>query len=233
MKLLGAIFIAFISVQSLTEGYSQDDNFDERLLLNMLRASTNDRKEQFGDEHAGGLVYTRWGRTDCRTSQDVEIVYVGRVAGTVSAKPGGGANYLCLPNKSKYYHETGKPTYQSFLYGTKYIFYGSLLNTLNKHSAPCVVCYVKSKHALLVTPAATECPGDGWTEEYHGYLVAGYYGHPHSSVYECLDKNPQSIPNSAANIDGTLFYFVETTCHGLKCPPYKNKGITACAVCTR
>ena len=47
--------------------------------------------------------------------------------------------------------------------------------------------------------------------------------------FECADKDPESIPGSAANTDGALFYHVESTCNGLPCPPYDpQKEHTCC-----
>ena len=47
---------------------------------------------------AGGVVYTRWGRTTCPTTSGTQLVYAGRAAGSWNTHSGGGANYLCLPD---------------------------------------------------------------------------------------------------------------------------------------
>ena len=52
-------------------------------------------------------------------------------------------------------------------------------------------------------------------------------------TFECLDKDPESIPGSAASIDGALFYHVEATCNGLPCPPYNPQKELTCAMCTK
>ena len=40
----------------------------------------------------------------------------------------------------------------------------------------------------------THCPTD-WTVEYVGYLMTQYYNTNGRSMYECVDKNPERIPN--------------------------------------
>ena len=53
------------------------------------------------------------------------------------------------------------------------------------------------------------------------------------NTFECVDKDPESIPGSAASTDGALFYHVEATCNGLPCPPYDTQKELTCAVCTK
>ena len=59
------------------------------------------------------------------------------------------------------------------------------------------------------------------------------YTHARNAVYECVDKNAETVPGSSTNINGALFYHVIGTCTGLPCAPYiANKAIT-CVVCTK
>ena len=55
----------------------------------------------------------------------------------------------------------------------------------------------------------------------------------HRNTFECVDKDAESIPGSAGNTDGALFYHVEATCSGLPCPPYDTQKELTCAVCTK
>ena len=80
-------------------------------------------------------------------------------------------------------------------------------------------------------PAKTTCP-TSWTREYYGYLMSEYHGH-HRTMFECVDRYAESVPGSAANTDGALFYFVESTCTGIACPPYVDGRELACTVCTK
>ena len=57
-------------------------------------------------------------------------------------------------------------------------------------------------------------------------------GH-HRNSFECVDKDPESIPGSAAETLGALFLHVEATCNGLPCPPYNPQKELTCAVCTK
>jgi len=51
---------------------------------------------------AGGVVYTRWGRTTCPTTSGTQLVYTGRAAGSWYDQRGGGADYLCLSDNPNY-----------------------------------------------------------------------------------------------------------------------------------
>ena len=50
---------------------------------------------------------------------------------------------------------------------------------------------------------------------------------------ECVDKDSESIPGSAANTNGALFYHMEATCNGIPCPPYNPEKELTCAICTK
>ena len=80
-------------------------------------------------------------------------------------------------------------------------------------------------------PAKYTCPTN-WTQEYDGYLVAEYHTHS-NRVFECMDASPTSVPGGTGNQDGTLFYFMKARCVGLQCPPYEERRILTCSVCTK
>ena len=88
------------------------------------------------------------------------------------------------------------------------------------------------KVVKLMIPAKTVCP-TSWTVEYVGYLMAVRHIHKRNAVYECVDKDAESIFSSSGDIDGALFYFVRTICTGLPCPPYVNNRVITCVVCTK
>ena len=70
---------------------------------------------------AGGVVYTRWGRTTCPTTSGTQLVYAGRAAGSWYDQRGGGAEYLCLPDDPNYLSYTnGVQDSRSYLYGAEY-----------------------------------------------------------------------------------------------------------------
>ena len=82
-------------------------------------------------------------------------------------------------------------------------------------------------------PAKTQCPST-WTLEYSGYLMSEARWNSYSrTMYECIDKNPDSVPGSASAAYGALFYHVEANCNGMLCPPYDQQKELTCAVCTK
>ena len=56
-------------------------------------------------------------------------------------------------------------------------------------------------------PAKITCPKT-WTSEYQGYFMAERNDVKNNAVYECVDKNAESIPGSVANIKGASLYHV-------------------------
>ena len=167
----------------------------------------------------GGVVFTRWGRTTCPTTNDTESLYKGKAAGSSYDQTGGGANFICLPED------------QSYIYGAEYQNSGPL-GSLHDHNVPCVVCYVSTRISYLMIPAKITCPKT-WTTEYQGYLMSERSTHKRNAVYECVDKDAVSIPGSIANTNGALFHHVQPQCNGLLCPPYDRQKELACVVCTK
>ena len=160
----------------------------------------------------------------------------GRMGGNHYTHPGGGVNYLCLPDKPKY--DKYKEGHQSagYVYGTEYE-----VNTvpglfkkqnLHDHDAPCVVCYVNSRGSMLMMPARNDCP-TGWTEEYHGYLMTSYHNHKSQKDFICVDEDADYVPGSGADQNGALLYPVEGVCGSLPCLPYVAGREMTCAVCTK
>jgi len=60
------------------------------------------------------------------------------------------------------------------VYGTEYEydFFGSVLAN---EDVPCSVCRATTRSSTLMLPGRNQCY-DGWTLEYHGWLVAGNDG---------------------------------------------------------
>ena len=81
-------------------------------------------------------------------------------------------------------------------------------------------------------PANMTCPSS-WTQEYRGYLMAGHADN-HRYMFECVDRNPESLPGSAPHDPNTArFCHIESTCNALPCPPYVAGKETTCVVCTK
>ena len=187
-----------------------------------------------GEAGRSGVVYTRWGRTTCPSGQGTVLVYNGIVGGSKWSSKGGGANYLCMPDNPQYstINEPGVNGHTS-LYGTEY-GYGRtspLYATMNHHNVPCAVCLIQERGNVLMIPARNVCP-TSWTKEYDGVLMSSHNGH-YRSMFECVDREAESVPGSAANMDGAFFMKVEATCNGLPCPPYDPQKELLCVVCTK
>ena len=178
---------------------------------------------------SGGALYTRWGRTTCPGTPGTELVYSGLAGGSDSTDSGGGANYLCLPTTPQYL-VSGLPNYYSSLYGAEY---RRPLFTSHNYDVPCAVCYTSKRASKLMIPARITCPSS-WTEEYEGYLMTEGHSHARSAVYECVDKNAETVPGSYAPTDSALFQHVVATCGtGLPCDPYVTTKTITCVVCTK
>ena len=183
--------------------------------------------------NGGGVVYTRWERTTCPSTPGPELVYEGRAAGSYWNHKGGGVNYLGMPEIPDYTLPfTPGVRGQGNIYGSEYETSNSPLSGVYQHNVPCAVCYAASRGTVLMLPAKSECPSS-WTREYYGYIVAQHSTSGQKSTYECMDKDPESIPGSAANINGASMHMFEATCTGLPCPPYDPEKELNCAVCTK
>ena len=181
---------------------------------------------------SGGVVYTRWGKTRCPDVSGTELVYAGRAGGTHYTRKGGAANYLCMPDDPDYLRYQPGVQGRNYVYGTEYETSGQPLSAVHDHDVPCAVCYASTRAAVTMIPAKTRCPST-WTLEYSGYLMSAYRDHSHPTMYECIDKSPDSVPGRNFNTNGALFYHVEAHCSGMACPPYDPQKELTCAVCTK
>ena len=182
-------------------------------------------------------MYTRWGRTTCPSTSGTQLLYAGRAAGSRYTEKGGGANYLCLPEQTQYSTFTAgvQTRGRAHLYGAEYQTAGTdngPLRTFHDHNVPCAVCYTSTRETVVMIPARLTCP-TSWTREYYGYLMADYHGH-YRTMFECVDQSPQSVPGSAVNTNGALFYHTEVKCnYEIPCPPYDAQKEVTCVVCTK
>ena len=54
------------------------------------------------------------------------------------------------------------------------------------------------------------------------------------TMFECVDKDQESLPGSHPDTNGVLYYHVEADCNtGLPCPPYNTYKEVNCVVCTK
>ena len=67
--------------------------------------------------------------------------------------------------------------------------------------------------------------------EYKGDRNCDIRGH---TMFECVDKDQNSLPGSHTNTNGAVFHHVEADCNtGLPCPPYNTETELNCVVCTK
>jgi len=173
-----------------------------------------------------------WGKASCPNVSGTELVYAGRAGGSEHRHRGGAANILCMPHSPDYLRYQPGVQGHSYMYGAEYQTSGQIpFSAFHDHNVPCAVCYAATRVAVTMIPAKIHCPLT-WTLEYSGYLMSESRGH-YRTMYECIDKNPDSVPGSASNVDGALFYNVEAHCSGMACPPYDPQKELTCAVCTK
>ena len=182
---------------------------------------------------SGGVVYTRWGRKTCPNTPGTELVYAGRAGGTHYAHQGGAANHLCLPEDPDYLQYRAGVQGFSPVYGVEYQSDVGPLASVNRHEIPCAVCRTSARETALMIPAKTQCP-PSWTHEYTGYLMTErVHSDHHRSMFECIDKDPECVPGSAAVTSPALLTHTEATCGNLPCPPYDPQKELTCVVCTK
>lgn len=182
---------------------------------------------------SGGVMYVRWGRTTCPSIEGTQLIYSGRTAGSHYRAHGGGSNYLCLPDDPNYLGYESGTQGRSPLYVAEYQSNNGPLGSVNGHDAPCAVCHVLTRGVKLMIPAKTNCPSS-WTREYYGYLMTAFHANEnHPTTFECIDKDPESIPGTTRYVGGVYFNHVEATCTGIDCPPYNSHKELTCVVCTK
>ena len=176
-----------------------------------------------------GVTYNIWGRSSCQSG--ATRLYSGRAGVSFVHNSGGGGNYLCMPDHPEYTlpSQPGVQGY-SYVYGVEYEG-PPLVSGREQHNAPCAVCYLPTKHTVLMIPARTTCPS-GWTREYYGYLMSEHRIY-NRSTYECVDRSMESIPGSQHHMENSHFYHTEVHCNGFACPPYNNYKELNCVVCSK
>jgi len=162
------------------------------------------------------------------------------MAGSDKAMPGTGSNYLCLPEDPTWDHYDTSVESVGKITGAEYQFWhhrstgasAFFGDNMYNHNAPCALC-LTSKSTSVMIPGRTNCY-DGWTKEYGGYLVSGYYGDKSATEYVCLDRRPEKVVNGDEDDDDNRLYFVESICgKSLACPPYVADRELACVVCSK
>lgn len=172
-------------------------------------------------DHANGVVYTRWGLSNCPAG--ATLVYSGFTAGSHYGHAGGGANTLCLASVPGWTSPSGTPlTYsdanndQSMIYGTEYEMGTNAigLGARHEYESVCAVCLQPAASVTFMYPGAATCPA-GWSTEYYGYLMSTAYTQTKSD-FICVDVAPTAA-GSNADVNGHLLYSIEAECGALPC----------------
>ena len=206
-----------------------------------IMALKNENLKLQTDSRNGGSTFIRWGKKSCPKVNGTGLVYSGYAAGSLSTDTGAAANHLCLSPDPTWDHYTDATDSFARVYGMEYEFTDTVSDVfrhtkffgkrLDEQDAPCSVCETQRSNVLMI-PGRNACY-KGWTLEYRGYLVAGYYGSAAATEYICLDKDPEFNVGGSRNDNGALLFFVEAICGSLECPPYVNGRELTCAVCSK
>ena len=137
---------------------------------------------------------------------------------------GAGANHLCMPNDPDHMQYDSGVLGASTIYGVEYRPHSSQPSSRG-HNVPCAVCYTATQDTVVMIPAKIYCPSK-WTVEniFH-----------YRSMYECVDKDPESVPGLNTEItEMSALLHVEPVCTGsFSCPPYDAGKELTCVVCSR
>ena len=199
-------------------------------------------------------VYTLWGKSTCPDGD--ETLTSGYAASPVHYQPGGGTNYMCLPDMPIFDaaadEEVGVLT---SVVGVRYNTMDEPLEDLDGRPVQCAVCSTTQSVQLMI-PGRAVCPS-GWNMAYNGYLMSagdtpsdsltlssiGEDTPPSTPTanfrteYICVCGDPDSSdPVDAAEAE---LYHVHLDCTAgasLNCTSnddYATEPQLTCAVCTR
>ena len=99
-------------------------------------------------------------------------MYVGRAAGSLYSQKGGGANYQCITEEPANF-DCGPGAgidETAHMHGAEWGSVPSASLLFCTQDVPCVVCFVATHVAVLMTPGTYLCL-QNWTREYHGWLM--------------------------------------------------------------
>lgn len=209
-----------------------------------------------GGAGGGGNIYYRWGKKNCpHTSSHV---YHGQMVGPDTRLSGGGSNFLCLPDEGKYEPAAPRIKRPEVPFSTlKSVYYQdtSFMSTppedrpADFDKVPCVACELE--RSLIMIPGTLECPTDGWSSEYQGFLASTpeiltknkknkepiqHY----RMMYVCVDREAQSLgqgPSDPVLAQGSSLVLVTAECDYddsvAGCPPYQSSVPLSCVVCRK
>lgn len=142
----------------------------------------------------------------------------------------------CLPSNPQWdhYQDGNYGGYRAHIFGTEIDLPSAshyFSRDVDEQDMPCAVCRTPRATVLMI-PARTSCYA-GWTQEYHGYLMAGAYDGDGAYNHICMDRYPEFLQHGASDDNQNVVYLVEAQCGSLPCPPYYDGRELACVVCSR
>ncbi len=174
-------------------------------------------------------VYTHWGNTNCPAGG--EKVYDGWAAGSYHSHSG--PQMRCMPQSPNYGTYNDRNSDGQLFYPVQIRTNGYDLGTTFPNDAiiSCAVCYVPRTSVTMDIVGINNCPS-GWTEQYDGYYVGGYYSHANQDEI-CLDDDFNSL--GTGNGQG-IVYQTEMQCNSAWCESntdYVHDRELTCVVCSK
>lgn len=236
MQILSDIVAKLEDIYNGDDDVTREEVADLAAEVSALTTKIEELSDMTENLERKGTTYVRWGRNDC-PGNGSNILYRGYAGGSWYAHSGAAASMLCLHSEPDWRdYDDGKQD-TGLIYGAEYNDHqrkdkSPNVNRLYDDDVPCVVCDVQRRSSMIMIPGKSICPA-GYTAEYWGYLMAGRHDHASASNYYCVDADPEAEPDSKANTNGYLLYYVEGRCGSLPCPPYVENRELTCVVCTK
>ncbi|XP_048577315.1 uncharacterized protein LOC116619038 isoform X2 [Nematostella vectensis] len=198
-------------------------------------------------------VFVRWGKPHCNVYNRAQttIIYTGRVASPHHTESGGGANYMCLPDKAFYTNPANiSRVDRAFLYPVKYgpvqkayqKYPDHILAIMSpeerkKHSepldnkdVPCAMCQIDGATSSIMIPAHNICP-PMWKKQYHGYLLSQKHN-AEKTEYICVDIEAEGVASSQDHPGASYLHLSEFKCTSGSCfGSYRTNEALTCVVC--
>ena len=176
-------------------------------------------------------TYERLGHSECPDTEGTSSIYTGFIVGFSTTGP---TTFRCLPTEKgsvKYYNDTfskytGSEPEVHYLNLTEY---QTFRPGKTNFDATCALCSVSVRNFIQMIPATYECP-EGWTREYYGYLMTGFF----STTFVCVDIEMEGFQNSAdAAPNHPTLHHVTAHYKISHSDEYLDGKVLSCAVCSK
>ena len=99
------------------------------------------------------MIYTRWGKSSCPSTDGTQLVYAGRAGGSGHrSSGGGGGEILCLPLDPDYIDNprATNADFFSVLHGGEYDTRNGPHDDLRDQNVACAVCLASTRAAMIM-----------------------------------------------------------------------------------